>query len=695
MRQPEALAMLQTALDDPNARFRDGQWEAIDSLVNRLSRVLLVQRTGWGKSIVYFVATRGLRDRGRGPTLLISPLLSLMRNQIQAAGRLGLRAYRMASDNQDDWQQVKAEIDNDRVDILYISPERLGVEDFLEQVLLPIAASIGMFVVDEAHCLSDWGHEFRPDYRRIVRVLQALPPNLPVLATTATANDRVVNDLATQLGENLAVVRGPLARESLRLQNIQLPDRAARLAWLAERIPELPGSGIVYVLTRRDAETVADWLQSKGIAAWAYHAGLGNAERARLEEALLENKVKALVATVALGMGFDKPDLGFVIHYQRPGSVVFYYQQVGRAGRAVDNAWGVMLCGEEDEEINNYFIENAFSPLKHAGTVIEVVSAAGSDGLTARQVAYRAGIRDSEATQVLKFLAVESPAPISRVNGRWVANPVVWKPDRARIEAVTAQRQLEQEQMVEYMQTSSCLMEFLAKALNDPHAGPCGRCASCTGGGLPESYSEVLAAEATWFLEARPIVIEPREQWLTDALADRGWVGTIPLRLRYEPGRALCRWGDPGLAQQVKEGKAAGQFSDGLVEASARLILRSWRPAPMPAWVTAVPSLTHAELVPSFAQRLAARLGLKFVPCVRKTRHTRPQKEMRNSYQQVTNLAGAFTVERSLLRPGPVLLVDDMVDSRWTFTIVAAELREAGCEMVYPYALADTSQTNQ
>jgi len=373
----QAGQFLKQALDDPRAEFRDGQWECIDALVNR-RRMLVVQRTGWGKSMVYFLATRMLRDQGAGATLLISPLLALMRNQILAAERIGVRAATINSSNRDDWNKVQARLLAGEVDILLISPERLANDDFRENVLLPVAGSVGLFVVDEAHCISDWGHDFRPDYRRIVGVLNALPPNIPVLATTATANDRVVEDVAVQLG-NLGIARGPLVRESLRLQNIWMPSPAARMAWLAENLHRIPGSGIVYTLTIRDAERVAEWLRQSGIDARAYHSQVENREE--LEDRLLQNRIKTLVATVALGMGFDKPDLGFVIHFQRPGSVVHYYQQVGRAGRALVDAYGILLSGSEDDDITDFFIRNAFPPQLHVDEVMAALYEA-DDGLS-------------------------------------------------------------------------------------------------------------------------------------------------------------------------------------------------------------------------------------------------------------------------------------------------------------------------
>ncbi len=366
MEKHQAEVLLRRAVDDPNVRFRDGQWEAIDALVNHRRKLMVVQYTGWGKSSVYFISTRILRDRGSGVTVIVSPLLALMRNQIAAANRLGIRAETINSTNQDDWPEIRRAMLADRVDAILISPERLSNEAFVEEVLTPVADRVGLFVVDEIHCISDWGHDFRPDYQRLVNVLRQMPSNMPVLGTTATANNRVIEDVKILLGD-IEIQRGSLVRDSLELQTLRLPDQASRLAWLARHIPMLPGTGIVYVLTVRDAEQVAAWLLQQGIDAYAYYANVkqdgfedSNLYRQYLEDRLQSNEIKALVATPALGMGYDKPDVGFVIHYQAPGSVVAYYQQVGRAGRAINTAYGVLLAGLEDEDIHEYFRTSAF-----------------------------------------------------------------------------------------------------------------------------------------------------------------------------------------------------------------------------------------------------------------------------------------------------------------------------------------------
>ncbi|MEN6370556.1 MAG: RecQ family ATP-dependent DNA helicase [Armatimonadota bacterium] len=687
-----ALTYLRAALEKDDAEFRDGQWEAIESITTRKEKLLVVQRTGWGKSIVYFLATKLLREAGAGPTLLISPLLSLMRNQIEAAGRIGITAQSIDSTNREDWEAIKARVLAGDLDVLLVSPERLANESFIEEVLSKITSSVGLFVVDEAHCISDWGHDFRPDYMRIARILRVLPPNTPALATTATANDRVVEDVVSQLGAELKVIRGPLVRQSLRLQNILMPSRAARMAWLAEYLPKMKGSGIVYTLTVRDADKLAEWLRSKGIDAYAYHSGgdISDEEKKALEQRLLNNEIKALVATVALGMGFDKPDLEFVIHFQRPASVVHYYQQVGRAGRAVERAYGILLGGSEDDDIADYFIENAFPPTVHVSSVITAIENS-PDGLTKHQLLQEINLSDGQLMKVLTVLSVQSPSPIVKQGSKYMRAATPFALDSKRVDQLKATKNGERVRMQEYMQTAGCLMEFLSRELDDPHASECGMCACCAGAPLlPTDYDKALAAEASAFLRRSEIVVEPRKQWPSQMPDDR-YRGKIPDDLRAEQGRALCVWGDAGWGELVKQGKQEdGCFSDELVNAAVDMIRNRWNPQPPPAWVTCVPSLNHEVLVPDFAKRVADALGIPFHPCVTKARDTQPQKLMHNSSQQLNNIKDAFAIDEKLITPNPVLLVDDMVDSGWTFTVITVLLRASGSGEVLPLALAKT-----
>ncbi len=694
-KRSELLALLRVAVNDQDAEFRDGQWEAIDALVNRHERRLVVERTGWGKSAVYFIATRVLRNRGRGLTLIVSPLLALMRNQIEAARRIGIRAVTINSANTENWPVLQRTIRNDEADALLISPERLANDDFVEEVLLPIADRIGLLVVDEAHCISDWGHDFRPDYRRLVNILQRMPENIPILGTTATANNRVVQDVRAQLGD-VGIQRGSLMRNTLALQNMRLPSQAARLAWLAEHINALPGTGIIYTLTRRDAKQVADWLSNQDVTARAYFSGVtddgftdSDAYRQHLEDQLLQNRIKVLVATNALGMGYDKPDLGFVVHYQAPGSVIAYYQQVGRAGRAIDHAVGILMSGREDDAVHEYFRQSAFPNESWVEQILGVLE--DGDGLAIRQLEEAVNLRHGQLEQALKFLSVENPAPVIKNDSLWQRTPVSYHMDRERIRHLTEQRTIEWQEMQRYLEEDGCLMQFLAVALDDENPQPCGKCASCLGRPVVDpSFPRRHFSSAARFLRQSEIPLVCNKQVAKDAFTKYSFRGNLPQEFRAETGRILSRWGDAGWGKLVANDKIQGHFRDELVEAVAEMLRDRWQPDPSPEWVTCVPSQNHPDLVPDFAQRLATVLGLSFMPVVTKTQHNEPQKVQQNRFHQCRNLDGVFRIDE-LVPEGPVLLLDDVVDSGWTMTVIAALLRQAGSGPVWPVALATAS----
>ena len=673
-----ALALLRAGVGDPGAAFRADQAEAIEHVVTGAGRLLVVQKTGWGKSFVYFIATKMLRQADMGPALLVSPLLALMRNQIAAAGRMGVKAETINSDNPNHWHEIEYALRRDEVDILLIAPERLANDRFRNGILADIADRIALLVIDEAHCISDWGHDFRPHYRLIERTIRLLPPNLRLLATTATANDRVTEDLGDILGPDLTISRGDLHRPSLALQTIRLPSQAERLAWLADQLPQLAGSGIVYTLTVRDAEQVAAWLKSQGINAEAYTSETGKG-REELEQALLENRVKVLVATTALGMGYDKPDLAFVIHYQTPGSTVAYYQQVGRAGRALDAAYGVLLSGYEETDITDYFIRTAFPSRADVQQVVAVLESE-PDGLSVRQIQARANISFGRIDKALQLLSLESPAPVVKEGPKWQLTAATlaeafWE----RAERLTALRRVEQAQMQEYVGLQSGHMEFLIRALDGDPEG----LSAPDLPDLPTSPAPERIREAVAFLRRSHRPIEPRKAWPTGKRIDKDELA--------QPGLALSVWGDAGWGEDVRRGKYRdSRFSDALVEASAAAV-REWQPDPSPTWVTAIPSRRHTSLVPDFARRLALALGLPYVDALAKKQDRPEQKDMQNSDQQARNVIGSLAVNRSAILPTPVLLVDDMVDSGWTFTVAARLLRLSGSGVVWPFALADTA----
>ncbi|MCX5067747.1 DEAD/DEAH box helicase [Micromonospora lupini] len=684
-----------------HARLREDQWRAIEALVVDRRRVLCVQRTGWGKSAVYFVATALLRDGGQadqaGPTVIVSPLLALMRNQVEAAARAGIRARTINSANLDEWDEITAEIQAGSVDVLLISPERLNNPDFRDGVLPKLAATTGLLVVDEAHCVSDWGHDFRPDYRRLRTFLANLPERTPVLATTATANARVTQDVAEQLGDAL-VLRGTLDRESLRLGVLDLPSPAHRLAWLADHLDELPGSGIVYTLTVAAAGETAEFLRSRGYPVSSYTGQVEDADRRAAEQDLLDNKIKALVATSALGMGFDKPDLGFVVHLGAPPSPIAYYQQVGRAGRAVEHAEVLLLPGAEDAAIWRYFASLAFPPEQQVRAVLAALHT--DRPLSTQALEPLVDLRRARLELMLKVLDVDGA--VRRVRGGWLATGEPWVYDEVRLRRVAEARTVEQQAMREYATTTDCRMRYLRERLDDTAATDCGRCDRCADPLFAADVSTAALAAAQTFLGRPGVEIAPKKLWPTGLDA----VG-VPLKGRIAPaeqalpGRAVGRLSDLGWGGRLRDlvGPEAPDVPvpDDVAGAVVE-VLKAWAhgddPWPRrPVGVVAVGSRRRPRLVGSLAERIAAVGRLPLLGAVTPTGPGGAGGPRGNSAQRVRALHDAFTVPADLADAlaaleGPVLLVDDLVDSGWTMTIVTRALRRAGAPDVLPLALA-------
>lgn len=685
----EALAALRELVGRDDADFHDGQYEAIEALVDGRRRALVVQRTGWGKSAVYFVATLLLRRRGGGPTVLVSPLLALMRDQIAAAERAGVRAVAINSTNPHEWADVQQRLADDAVDVLLVSPERLNNPAFREQQLPALVRRIGMLVVDEAHCISDWGHDFRPDYRRLRDLIAGIPAGVPVLATTATANSRVVADVAEQLGhgDDVLTIRGPLARTSLRLGVLRLPDAPTRLAWLLSHLDDLPGSGIIYTLTVSAANDTARLLRERGHDVRAYTGQTDPDEREESEALLKRNEVKALVATSALGMGFDKPDLGFVLHLGAPSSPVAYYQQVGRAGRASASADVLLLPGPEDRAIWHYFATASMPDEERARRVIAELS---DEPLSTPALEARVDIRRTPLELLLKVLDVDGA--VRRVQGGWVATGEPWAYDADRYGRIAAEREAEQQHMIDYETTDGCRMEFLQRSLDDDTARPCGRCDNCAGAWYPSGLAEGTADAAAGALDRVGVPIEPRRAWPTGA--DRLGMpvkGRIPPGEQAREGRALARLTDLGWGGTLRELFAAGA-PDGPVPpqvlAACVRVLADWSWAERPVAVVSVQSRSRPRLVDSLARGLAEVGRLPYLGALAPVDGGPTGGPGGNSAFRLAGVWDRFSADGLDVPPGVVLLVDDQADSRWTLTIAARTLRQAGATDVLPFVLA-------
>ncbi|MEU1917780.1 RecQ family ATP-dependent DNA helicase [Streptomyces massasporeus] len=691
------------------ARLREDQWRAIEALVADRRRALVVQRTGWGKSAVYFVATSLLRARGSGPTVIVSPLLALMRNQVEAAARAGIHARTINSSNTEEWDAVQDEIAAGQVDVLLVSPERLNNPDFRDQVLPRLAAATGLLVVDEAHCISDWGHDFRPDYRRLRTMLADLPAGVPVLATTATANARVTADVAEQLGtggsSDALVLRGPLDRDSLSLSVLRLSDAAHRMAWLAEHLDELPGSGIIYTLTVAAAEEVTAFLRQRGHTVASYTGKTENADRQQAEEDLLGNKVKALVATSALGMGFDKPDLGFVVHLGSPSSPIAYYQQVGRAGRGVEHAEVLLLPGREDEAIWKYFASLAFPSEDLVRRTLDILGHAEKP-LSLPALEPLVELRRSRLETMLKVLDVDGA--VKRVKGGWIATGQPWTYDAERYAWVARQRETEQQAMRAYASATDCRMEFLQRQLDDEAAKPCGRCDNCAGPRFAADTSEEALDAARVDLGRAGVEVEPRRMWPTGLPAiGVDLKGRIPAGEQAASGRALGRlsdigWGNrlrPMLAPQAPDGPVPDDVAKAVVDVLADWAKGpgGWAPGapesgPRPAGVVTVASRTRPQLINSLGARIAEIGRLPLLGAVEYTGDAFSGSRS-NSAQRLKALDGALAVPPALASAlteaqGPVLLVDDYTETGWTLAVAARMLRRSGAQGVLPLVLA-------
>ncbi|GAA0288330.1 DEAD/DEAH box helicase [Kineococcus aurantiacus] len=693
----EAEDVLRRLVGAPDAALREDQWTAIEALVADRRRALVVQRTGWGKSAVYFVATALLRARGAGPTVIVSPLLALMRNQVAAAERAGVRAVTVNSTNSEDWAQVYDEVRAGAVDVLLVSPERLNNPAFRDEVLPKLAATTGLLVVDEAHCVSDWGHDFRPDYRRIRTLLADLPDGIPVLATTATANARVTADVAEQLSvtgtrtlEDVLVLRGSLDRESLRLAVVRVPSHAHRLAWLVEHLPELPGSGIVYVLTVSAAADVAAHLRAHGIEAVPYTGQTEAAERLQAEDDLVNDRLKVLVATSALGMGFDKPDLGFVVHLGAPSSPIAYYQQVGRAGRGIDDARVVLLPGAEDRDIWRYFASIGFPAEEDVRLALSVLADAG-EPLSTQALETRVTLRRNRLEMMLKVLDVDGA--VRRVRGGWQATGQEWAYDAERYARVARTRDAEQQAMVDYVATTGCRLEFLRRALDDADAAPCGRCDNCGGFDVPRDVDEAAVTRAGADLDRPGVPLEPKKMWPTGVKS----LG-VPVSGRIAPaeqpgvGRAVARVTDLGWGTAVRELFAAGA-PDGPTPVplrhAAAAVLDDWARGLGLDGIVAMCSASRPQLVAHLADGLARYTGLPLVTTFRLLDDS-PTRADVNSAHRLAQVAGRFELpDPDLVRDRKLLLVDDRTRSGWTLAVAARQLRRAGADEVFPFVLAD------
>ena len=668
-----------------NARFRPGQYEAIERTIKE-KRLLVVQKTGWGKSLVYFICTKLLREEGAGVTLVISPLLALMDNQLSAARKMGLNCTALNSTTANERELILMGMEANTYDLVLATPESLMNKKF-RQYLPDIR--IGLLVIDEAHCISDWGHDFRLEYNKIYRVIEQLQPNVPVLATTATANNHVIEDLQNQMGKP-KVSRGHLMRDNLSIQILPLPDKESRYAWILDNIGRLPGTGIIYCLSRRDCTWLSDFLCENGISAEPYFSGDGEQEKKSQEtiKRFLNDEIKVIVSTIKLGMGFDKGNVSFVIHFQCPKNVIAYYQQIGRAGRNISFARTFLMLGGEDYRIHKGFIENAF-PSEPEMKLIRQYITACPGVCTVNKICAAIDISKKKILKVLDFLEDEGLIEKewhSSTSGKpyavykSTAAPFVYRGEH--YEEIKQIRYRELEQMQTIAGTSECLSRTVVSCLDDIEDHDCGICSNCDPKGrFPVTVSAVSKRRAIDFLENLTIPIDPWNYWPRNNL--------VADTKNYYPnlqGIALSKYNE-GLGKLVRDGKYSTQkFDDQLVRKGARVLKKYIKEHDL-CCVTAVPSL-NTNVVPDYAKRLADACGLPYVDLLRKTNRSH-QKDLNNTAHQFVNAYKSFESISSASIPSGVILVDDMVDSGLTLAVCGARLGQAGCERVFPLALAD------
>ena len=672
------------AKQSQNPAFRKGQYEAIEATLTR-KRVLVVQKTGWGKSLVYFISTKINRQQGRGVTLIISPLLALMENQIDAARNMDLKCGVLNSmvNDVNTRKEIMHNLSENEYDLFFITPESLFGDEFQEAVG---GMDIGLFVIDECHCISDWGHDFRLEYGNLHKIIDILPENVPVLGTTATANDRVIEDLAKQFGKDVFISRGSLTRDSLHIEILPQESKALRYAWLGKNIPILPGSGIIYCLTRRDCRQLSDFLNQKGLNTMPYYSDGQLDEQNKLaEEKLMKNDIKALVSTIKLGMCYDKPDISFVVHYQQPGSVIAYYQQIGRAGRNISNAYCYLMTGQEDDQILEYFIETAFPTKEQALSI--VVALQENSGLTISRTESICNMRRSKIEQFLSFL--ENEGYVYRKARTYFRSAKVFTYNGDHYDEIKKAKRAEKETMQRYLLTEACLSKYIVSALNDESAYDCGKCRNCLGdrifAGIQQPNDDEINA-AQEYLNSLYIPIEPRKRWPARNMLD---IKTI-ISHQNETGLAIAKYGDAGYGEMVAHDKyKADRYREALVAKSVAILTQIAAKLGIEA-ITIVPSYRNRKLN-MFAEEVAKRLGLLYLELFSKSESPQ-QKNMENAYFQAKNIIESMSIKDGAIVPKRVILIDDVVDSKWTLTVCGWLLMNASADIVYPFCLADSGE---
>jgi len=663
MTRQEAEIKLRSLFNIPH--FYDEQWEAIQKLLKG-ERVLMIQKTGFGKSLVFqFTATQL-----PGVSIVFSPLIALMRDQVNKLSKLGIpAAYINHTLTPEEKEDVLTKAQAGYYKIIYIAPERM--EDIRSMNVIQ-RLNPSMVVVDEAHCISVWGHDFRPNYRRIVNLIEFLPADRPVLACTATATEQVQSDIEKQIGKGITVQRGGLLRPNFHLNVIHAQSQEAKLIHIAGLVKKLPGSGIIYCGTKVETETYANWLRYKGIDAVYYNAGLDNDSRVMIEHALMENKHKCIVATNALGMGLDKPDVRFIIHTQIPQSPLHYYQEIGRAGRDGETTYIILYYNPEDEELPKAFIKGGRPSAYDYNKVIDALK---ESPLGLHGVIKAVNLKQTAVSVILNDL-IDQGIIISYTQGRKKVYEYKYGAGELNTEPFEQLRSIktgEFEKMKEYVQTRKCRMNFLQNYLGDNSSEKCMKCDNDRGMKIEaretdSGLKEVEAFRETFF----PILeVETKTGIMTNGVAASYYgvtnVGSAIHRSKYENG---------------------GDFPDFLLRLSLKAFRKRFGNRRFDL-VLFVPPTESGDLVKNLAKKIANTLNFKLSEGLKKTRQTQPQKIFESAITKKDNVKDAFYIDENVTNKD-ILIIDDIFDSGTTIKEIGRILKAAGANSVAPLTIAKT-----
>lgn len=716
--------------------FYDEQWRSIERIL-RGERILMIERTGFGKSLCYqFPATQF-----DGITVVFSPLIALMRDQVRSLCERGIpAAYINSEQSYEENQNSIQRALNGEIKILYIAPERQENEEWVEATR---QLKLSMVVVDEAHTISTWGHDFRPSFRRIINLVQLLPQSLPVLATTATATKKVQYDIEQQIGGRLTTIRGNLIRPNFQLQVVKVQSEDEKMIWLAENLNAINGTGLIYTGTRIDTEVYANWLRFVGINATDYNAGFDADTRKSIEQGLMQNKWKCIVSTNALGMGIDKSDIRFVIHTQMPASPIHYYQEIGRAGRDGKPTRIILFYNEKKENGNDVatdsllplsFVEGSRPTTKKYQKVISLLQ---EEPLSEREVLKKANLKTNQL-RVIKADLIDQGIIKEVLYGKIKKYEYQYNAPALNTDSFEALRDAKLKDlhaMEEYIYTDMPRMKYLCSFLDSDETVEYSNCDNTnleriTVSVTPEWMTKLEDFRETYFpcLELsswtirkggfRLRYIAPDKVQVEKTVKnDMGEVIERPI-IEYSNNINLLEYNQEereiieehlGKASRLVDGYAAsyygvsnvgaaihrskyengGDFPDFLLKKTLSVFGKKFRGIHFDL-VLYLPPTNSGDLVKNFATKFARVIGVPISHELIKVRITQEQKMFQNSYSKQENVCGAFDIDEDIVKDKYIVLLDDIYDSGSTLKEVGKLLTQKGAKCIVPIVIAKT-----